>query len=264
VPQERVYRTEAIILRELDYAETDRILTLLTPRGKLSALAKGIRRPTSRKAGHLGLFFRAQVMLARGHNLDIITQAESIDEFEGIRGDLLRFSYACYVAELLDRFAPEGEENGELYMLGVQGLRWLSTEQAPQLWVRYFELVLLRLSGYQPEFFHCMGCHAEIRPTVNFFSVEQGGLMCERCAVQQPRARAISVAAQRVLRYLQTKSEEQVRALVVRAETHREIEALMQGYLEYTLERDLRSADFVQRLRREMRASQQGTTNAQT
>ena len=73
--RERLYRTEGIVLREMDYGEADRILTLLTPGGKLSAIARGIRRPTSRKVGHLGLFYRAQMMLARGRELDTITQA---------------------------------------------------------------------------------------------------------------------------------------------------------------------------------------------
>jgi DNA repair protein RecO (recombination protein O) len=256
VPQERLYHTEAIVLHELDYGETDRILTLLTPRGKLSALAKGIRRPTSRKVGHLGLFYRVRVMLAKGHNLDIVTQAESVEEFEGVRNDLMRFTYACYVAELLERFAPEGEENNDLYALAVQVFRWLSQEQDPRLWVRFFELGLLRLSGYQPEVFSCMNCHAAIQPVVNFFSVEQGGMLCERCGQEQPHARAVSLAAQKVLRYLQTRDEAQVRTLRVSADTHREIEVLLRSYLEYTLERELRSVSVLERMRKELRGRQ--------
>jgi len=253
VPQERLYRTEGIVLREMDYAETDRILTLLTPRGKLSALAKGIRKSTSRKVGHLGLFYRAQVMLAKGHNLDIITQAESIEEFEGMRGDLLRFTYACYVAELLERFAPEGEENSDLYALAVRIFRWLSQEQDPRLWTRYFELHLLRLGGYQPEVFSCVNCHATLLPVANFFSVAQGGLLCDRCGQGQPQAKAVTVAAQKVLRYLQTRDEGQVRALRLSQETHREVEVILQSHLEYTLERDLKSVTFLERLRKELR-----------
>ena len=87
--QERLYRTEGIVLREMDYAEADRILTVLSPGGKRSLIAKGIRRPTSRKVGHLGLFYRAQMLVAKGANLDIVTQAESLEEFEGLRGDLV-------------------------------------------------------------------------------------------------------------------------------------------------------------------------------
>ncbi len=250
--QERVYRTEAIVLRELNYAEADRILTLLTPGGKLNALAKGIRRPTSHKVGHLGLFFRVRLMLARGRNLDIITQAESLEDHDGLRSDLLRFSYACYIGELVERFSQEEEENQPLYDLMVQALCWLANEQDPRLWTRYFELRVLTVSGYQPDLFHCVSCHRTIVPETNYLHAAQGGFLCARCGPAQAQARAVSLNAQKVLRYLQTHGAEDVRALNVGPATHSEIESLLRGYLEFTLERELKSAAFLQRLRREM------------
>ena len=82
----RSIRTEAIVLRQQVFGEADRILTLLTPdRGKLAAIAKGVRRPSSRKAGHLDLFMRADVLLAIGRNLDIVNQAQAIDSFRFLR-----------------------------------------------------------------------------------------------------------------------------------------------------------------------------------
>jgi len=262
VRQERLYRTEGIVLRETDYAEVDRILTPLTPGGKLVALARGIRRPTSRKAGQLGLFYRAQIMLARGHNLDTITQAQSLEEFEGLRNDLLRFTYACYVAELAERFSQEGEDNQPLYELVTHTLRRLTQEQDPRLWVRYFELHSLNCCGYRPELFTCVACHEEIRPETNFFYIAQGGLLCSRCGQSQAQAKAISINAQKVLRYLQTHSPAEVCALSLAESTHNEVEALLQAYLEYTLERELKSAVFLQRLRRELRTAEQGRSQS--
>ena len=253
VRRERLYRTEGIVLREVDYAEADRILTLLTPGGKVSVLARGIRRATSRKVGHLGLFYRARLMLARGRNLDIVTQAESLEEFEGLRTDLLRFTYACYAGELLGLFAQEDEESEALYDLMTQGLRWFATEGDLRLWARFFELRLLSYAGYRPELFSCVGCHQAIQPVTNFFSAEQGGILCERCASRGPRSRSVSLSAQKVLRYLQTRDDAQVRALQLREATHVEIEALLQHYLEYILEREVRSLAFLRRLRRELR-----------
>lgn len=256
--QERLYRVEGIVLREVDYAEADRVLTLLTPGGKLIALARGIRRPTSRKAGQLGLFYRVQLMLARGHNLDIITQAQSLEDFEELRGDLMRFSYACYVAELAERFSQEGEENPALYGLMTQALRWLAQERDPRLWARYVELRLLDCCGYRPELFHCVACHEELRPEINFLHMAQGGMLCGRCGQVQALAKAVSVNAQKVLRYLQTRSPEEVRALSLAESTQSEVESLLQMYLEYTLERELKSAAFLRRLRRELQADEKG------
>jgi len=258
VRQQRLRRTEALVLREMNYGEADRILTLLTPGGKVRAIAYGIRRSTSRKVGHLGLFCRAQVMLARGRGLDTVTQAEGLEEHEGIRSDLLRFGYACYVGELADRFAQEQEESSVLFELVVRTLQQLGESQRLRIWVRYFELRLLSLSGYRPELFSCVNCRATIRPEINFFSLDQGGLLCNRCGqVQQfgqdqPRARAVAINAQKVLRYLQTHGRDEVSRLRIGDATHRELESLLHSYLEHTLESELRSVGFLHRLRREL------------
>lgn len=252
MPPDRLYRTEAIVLRQRDYGEADRILTLLTPGGKISVIAKGIRRATSRKVGHLGLFYRANLLVARGRNLDIVTQAESIEEYEGIRGDLERFAHACYAGELVDRLAPEGEESPALYNLLAEGLRWFAEEEDLRLWMRYYELRLLTHAGYRPELFQCVGCHETLQAQRNYFSCEQGGALCPRCGAEASRAAAMSLNAQKVLRYLLTHGSDEVRALRVSAATHGEIEALLQRYLEYTLEREVLSVGFLRQLRREL------------
>jgi len=252
--QERLFRTEGIVLRQRDYGEADRILTLLTPGGKITALAKGIRRATSRKAGHLELFAHSQLMLARGRNFYIITQAESLESLEPLREDLLRFTYACYAAELVDSFIQEGEESSEPYGLLLQALHWFAQERDLRLWMRYFELRLLRFSGYQPELFTCVRCLAPLQAVENFFSAELGGVLCHRCGTQEPSAKALSVNAHKVLRYLSTRSAAEVRNLRLREGTHAEVEALLQHYIEYILERELKSVAFLRRLRRELRA----------
>ena len=139
--RERTYRTEAIVMRRKDIGEADRILTLLTPgRGKLRAIAKGIRKPRSRKAGHLELFTRAKLLLATGRDLDIITQAEVVDAYRPVREELLRGAYAAYMIELLDRLTPDEQENPELYDLLSQGLEWAATARDLALAARAYEL----------------------------------------------------------------------------------------------------------------------------
>jgi DNA repair protein RecO (recombination protein O) len=111
----RAIHTETIVLRQQVFGEADRLLTLLTPdRGKMRAIAKGVRRPSSRKAGHLDLFMRADVLLALGRNLDIITQAQTLDAYRPLREELLRSSEARSCVELLDRFTTDGEANAAL------------------------------------------------------------------------------------------------------------------------------------------------------
>ena len=95
--RERTYRTEAIVLKRTDFGEADRLLTLFSKDlGKISAIAKGARKPQSRKTGHVELFMRSKFFIAKGRNLDIITQAEMVDPHAPLREDLLRVSLASY------------------------------------------------------------------------------------------------------------------------------------------------------------------------
>jgi DNA repair protein RecO (recombination protein O) len=213
-------------------------------------LAKGVRRPTSRKAGHLGMFSQIELMLARGRNFDIITQAECIVPFE-FRDDLRRFTCASYVAELAIRFSQEEEDNAALYELVAQGLTWCMQEGDLDLWMRFFELCLLSISGYQPELYDCVLCLSSLEPVVNRFSAEHGGMVCPACGIDQAQMRMVSLGAFKVLRYLSTQETDTVRQLRIREETHVELESLLQHYLQYILERELKSPVFMRRLRRE-------------
>src|SRR6266516_1735094 len=107
----RVYRAEALVLRRSNFGEADRLITLLTPEaGKLRALAKGTRRPTSRHSGNLELFCQVQLLLAHGRDLDIITQSELIRPFRRLREDLFAGSHAYYLAEVTDALVEQPEQ----------------------------------------------------------------------------------------------------------------------------------------------------------
>ena len=114
-PDSRSYRAQGVVLRHVEVGEADRILTFYTLEyGKVQAIAKGIRKMRSRKAGHLEPFSRVELMLAKGRNLDVITQAEAQSTYENLRADLKLIAYAAYVVELLDRFTYEEGEQRQL------------------------------------------------------------------------------------------------------------------------------------------------------
>ena len=241
----RLYRLEALVLRQQDYADADRILTLCTPRGTLRAVAKGIRRSTSHKAGHLDLFMRVELQLAKGRNLDIITQAECQESYDALRSDLVRFTYACYVAELLEYVTRE-EEQPAIYRLAVDTIHRINVSPVPALWVRYFDLELLKLAGFQPELYHCVNCQREIQAQINYFDVEQGGLVCPTC--YHSRAVQVSVHAQKLLRFLERSQPDEVARLKVAEPTWGEAEHLMLLYWQHILEREIKSATNIQQL----------------
>jgi len=267
---ERVYRTQAIILKRRDFFEADRLLTLYTPdRGKMPAIAKGIRKPTSRKGGHLELFTHSQLLLARGMNLDIITQAETIESFLPLREELLRTSYACYVSELLDQIAEENIPNPRLFYLLRDTLAWLGGSEDLALTTRFYELRLLALTGYQPQLFQCVRCRAPLEPEERFFfSPMEGGVLCEDCGlspagspsspggVPQRGAMPLSLPALKVLRFFQTREYELCQRVRIRPALHAELERVMYRYITFILDRNLKSVGFLNTLRRQKVATQ--------
>ena len=188
----RSFRAPSVVLRHKDWGEADRLLTLYTrEQGKVRALAKGARKVTSRKAGHLQPFTYVMLQLAKGRDLLIVTQAETINAFLAIGEDLVKTGYASYVIELLDRFTYE-EEGGHpsLFKLLVETLDRLEKESDAWVAVRYYEMRLLDYTGFRPQLFECANCGNEILPEDQYFSFTAGGAIGPRCGPTRPsRAR---------------------------------------------------------------------------
>jgi DNA repair protein RecO (recombination protein O) len=248
--RDRLYKTEAIVLKRLDLGEADKIVTLFTPGlGKVRAVAKGVRKLKSRLAGHIELFSFSTMMLAMGRNLDVVTQSETIDPFRHIRADLWRTVHACYACELLDRLTEERMESYPAFKLLLTFLRWLDGGEPPELCLRSYELQLLGVLGYGPSLTHCVNCQALLQPEVNYFSAPVGGMLCPACGTHAGTARPVSVAAQKVLRVLARGDIETMRRLRVSPDLHRELEAITRGAAMHVLEADLKSATFLDSLR---------------
>jgi DNA repair protein RecO (recombination protein O) len=238
------------VLRRRDFGEADRLITVLTPgMGKLRLVAKGVRRPTSRKAGHLELFTLVQLLVARGRNLDIVSQAETMETFLPLREDLMRAGHTYYAAELMDRFAQEGLENQELFALFRETLGRLAASPNLSLTSRHFELHLLRVVGYQPQLFRCVRCTTELEPVDNWFAPGEGGACCPRCGEGQRGMVVMTLPALKVLRFLQTRPYETIINLQLSTRVMTEVDELLRQYLEYHLERRLESVAFLRQLR---------------
>jgi DNA repair protein RecO (recombination protein O) len=248
----KVYKTEAIVLRRTNLGEADKILTLYSPNlGKIRAIAKGVRRPTSKLGGHVELLTHCSLMLARGRDLDIVTQGQTIDSFLPLRGDLWRISCALYLAELVDAFAAENVENRPVFDLLLDALHWLGQARHTELVLRYFELHLLGHLGYRPQLYECLSCKSPLKPRANLFSASGGGILCRACADTEPVTRPISVNALKVLRFLQNSDPATSNRLRLSPDLSRELEQLLTEYIRYLLEREVKSTEFMQRLKRD-------------
>jgi len=248
----RLYKTEAIVLRQRKLGEADRILTLFTPAyGKLDAKAKGVRKTTSRMGGHLQPLNRCMVQLARGRTMEVVAGCETLESFQPLRDDLGRLSRALYAAELADRFLPERVENVPTYHLLLDTLRRLQGTADVDLALRHYEMKLLERSGFRPELGRCLGCQQALQPVQNFFSPVAGGTYCASCGAGAAGSRALSVNGLKVLRLLQRASYKEVGGLNLPPALAEEVERHLRSYIVCVLERDVNAAAFIERLRRE-------------
>lgn len=147
----RGYTSEGIVLTRRNFGEADRILVLYTKnQGRISLLAKGIRRPKSKKSGHVEVFNKIKFQAVSGHGLDIITEAEVIEDFSEIRTSLKKISLAYYLMEVVGRITHEGEENVNVYNLLLHSLEKLkTTKMLKKLRLQFITNILIIL-GYWP------------------------------------------------------------------------------------------------------------------
>ena len=239
-------------MRRSDFGEADRLLTVFTAdRGKLRLLAKGVRKTKSRKAGHLELFMHSTLQVAEGRNFGIISQAEIVEAFRDLREDLDKISHAYYLAELIDRFTEEQDASYPLFELIALTLARLNDASPAEqsLALRFFELHLLSLSGFQPQLHLCVNCNTPLEAVDSYFHPVDGGVICPDCGPSRSHARPLSLGALKVLRFLQTRSWEEAAKLQLTPATQRDVEQVLLDYITYILERNLKSVTFLKKLR---------------
>lgn len=250
----RVYQTEAIVIKRNKFGEADRLLTLYTPGfGKIRAIAKGAMRPGSKLGGNVELLTYSLLMLARGRNLDIITQAQTIDNFIELKDNLELISCSFYISELIDSFTEENVEDRALFSLLLNTLRDLSTNKESDRILRYFEIHLLDHLGYRPQLGKCTGCGRQLQPEVNYFSPSHGGAVCRECGYPDINARILSVNALKVLRYWQQCDNATAAKVKLNHELSKELKSAMREYIKYILEKQLKSIDWLDELNADYR-----------
>jgi DNA repair protein RecO (recombination protein O) len=172
-----LYRDEGIVLRTHKLGEADRIVSVLTrSHGKVRAVAKGVRKTKSRFGARLEPPTHLQLQLYEGRGeLHIVDQAETIDHFGAIRGDLDRLTRAVSMLEAADQLGLEGEPNAGLYQMLLGALRALAGHSGPLVLPAFF-LKVLALEGFRPVVETCVECGAE--QDLVAFDLESGGMRC--------------------------------------------------------------------------------------
>jgi DNA repair protein RecO (recombination protein O) len=175
-----IYRESGVVLRTMRLGEADKVVTFVTQgRGKVRAVAKGVRKTKSRFGGRLEPLSHVALQLYEGRNLDTITQVEGIDHFRAIREDLDRLAQATTMLEVVDHLVQEGEQNPRLYQMLLGALRTLEAAPSP-LVVPSFFWKLLAHEGFRPLLDECASCGSTEQLVA--FDLNEGGTLCRSCA----------------------------------------------------------------------------------
>lgn len=234
-----LYRDQGIVLRTHKLGEADRIVSFLTERhGKVRAVAKGVRKTKSKFGARLEPTSHVALQLYEGRELDIVTQAESIDHFRAIRDDLDRLTRAVTMLEAADQLSLEREANPDLYRMLLGALRSLSARNSP-LVVAGFHWKLLALEGFRPEVEGCVACGAT-EGLVAFDPIE-GGLLC----TEHRRGTRVSAEAVDLLQQILGGRLAAALEAPPSPATH-EVDHLATRVMEHHLERRLRSVGLLE------------------
>jgi DNA repair protein RecO (recombination protein O) len=233
-----LYRDQGIVLRTWRLGESDRIVNLLTERhGKVRAVVKGVRKTKSRFGGRLEPMVHCSLMFYEGRELDIVTQAETLEHFRPVREDLGRLAKASSLLEATDQLSQERHANPRLYAMLLGALRALAAHDAALL-VPAFFLKLLSTEGFHPLLDECAACGE--RYGLEAFDLAQGGVLCGACAARSGDDVTLSATGLDLVR--RVLGGDLVGALATPATAaSTEVERLATRAMEYHLERRLRS-----------------------
>ena len=245
------HATPAIVLRARAYGESDKIVSFLTENhGKVTGIAKGAKRSRKRFANSLEpLSFVNLRFQDRPHgNLVFILAADLLLGFKTLASCLDRIAAASYLAEITDGLIGEREENPLVFRHLKDGLTFLENNGASLAFLTSFELKLLRLAGYQPALEGCKRCgkqHPDGLTGRWYFSVMDGGLLCQRCSGWNRDNPPIGEAALAALTRLQQETDEVSARVSFPTSVLKEIRMILLPFIQFYMDREIRSAPFL-------------------
>ncbi|MCD7780333.1 MAG: DNA repair protein RecO [Candidatus Gastranaerophilales bacterium] len=181
------FTTNAINLKSYSISEADKIIVMYSKeKGLIKGIAKGIKKTASKLGGRMDLLVANKMMLNKGRNLDTICQAEALNTFFNLRSDITKLFYAMYCCEIVSNFGTENDPNSEeIYNLFYTFLDCISkakTKEQTMLAVIRFQLKIMNITGYSLELNDCVKCQKPPQDNNIYFSVENGGILCAKCA----------------------------------------------------------------------------------
>jgi DNA repair protein RecO (recombination protein O) len=246
----RSYKTKAIIIKQYETGEADRIIIAFSRDfGLVTLAARGVRKTLAKLKGHLELFNYSFLIIHRSKGpIDTIIGAETIHPFKKLRNSLKNTSRIFLIFEFLNRALPEREEHRKIFDLLLYLLQEL--EEKPESERRlmlssYFLLRALKELGYAPHFRECIRCQAALKTGGNYFDFLGAGSVCPSCADGNYQ---LSDKALVGLRLLNENKGDKLANIKAEKEIIEEMNQLIENYVESVIETELKSKKFIKLL----------------
>lgn len=250
-----IIKSEAIIIKQFDIGESDKIITSYTKDyGKIRAVAKGVRKSRSSMSGIVLPFNYNYVTFYQGRSLDKINQVQNIFSFVKLREDLIKMAYASFMAEFIEKVGMENDPNPALFSLLLSNFHQLLVTDNDEL--KYIELVykirLLTILGLKPEIDTCISCNKDLRYyKKNIFDIKLGGLICQPCYVIQKKPMSplqkfvLLGEAVTILKKILNSGLEPLKNLKIPDNSFQQLDNLANKFITYHLELKLNSYEFL-------------------
>jgi DNA repair protein RecO (recombination protein O) len=238
-----INKTEAIVLKTFDFRETSLVAVFFTKDyGKMSGLFKGIKKEPQKFASTVEPFSHNEVIFYKKKNstLDLVSQCDLRDDFSLIRKDMSRVGLASSLMELLDAIMPLNDVNPDVFDLALDALRLISNYNYPDKIATIFKIKLLALSGFKPHLDSCISCSNRISGEVRF-SISLGGLLCPPCFRKDIRSRTIYRGSAATILHVEKNNLNDNLRLGINPAIKREIDYLLQSFLEHHLDKKLKT-----------------------
>ncbi len=223
-------KIEGVILRTQDYGETHKLVTIFTKeKGRVTAIARGAKKTKSRMAAITQPFILGTFLMQGGSGLGTLQQGEVILSYRKIREDIIKTAYASYIAELTNKLIDEKIADPFIYKQFVLSLQAITEDKDPEIIAMMYELKLYKKAGFAPILQQCAHC-GQKNDTYPAFSVQEGGLICQRCIMVDIEAITISSTIVKLLQMFSVVDIERIGNISVKTENKKLMYALMETY----------------------------------
>jgi DNA repair protein RecO (recombination protein O) len=246
-------KTSAFILRCLSYSESDLIVTFYSNDfGKVKGIAKGAKKSKKRFVNVFEPFSLTKIIFSRKKpdSLAFINSCEIINHYSDIREDLEKTLTASYFTDLTDHFSPEGKVNKKIFELLNNFLLLLSEEKVTEATLRFFEMRLLKLAGFEPALDHCVRCKAPVTNGESYyFYPREGGIKCAACADPERYEQPISTGTVRTLLLGKEMDINKIKLVTLSGASATECRSILIGFITHVLGREIKSLKVMEQVR---------------